>query len=102
VYICGSDVLMVRWCVVFSEIVGQVGRSWSPVDIKLFLLDAVLNPIELHLQCFGFLLFYLFVGKSVQGWGVGGVPFHVVCCVMGPPHVNCRIMCRLRLLRQSP
>jgi hypothetical protein len=64
----GSDVLVVlRWCVVFSEIIGQVGRSWPPIYIALFLLYPVLYPIELHLHGFGFLLFDLFVGKTVGG-----------------------------------
>jgi hypothetical protein len=58
---------MVRWCVVLCEIVGQVGTSWPPIDIKLLLLYHVLYPIESHLHCFGFLLFDLFVGKSVCG-----------------------------------
>jgi hypothetical protein len=48
---------MVRcWCGVFSEIVGQVGRSWSPVYIKLFLLDSVLNPIKSHLHLLEYVL----------------------------------------------
>jgi hypothetical protein len=66
-YVARSDVLVVRWCVVFSEIVGQVGRSWPPIYIDLFLLYPVLDPIESHLHGFGFLLFDLFVGKTVGG-----------------------------------
>jgi hypothetical protein len=50
-----------------GEVVGQVGRAWSPVDIALLLFDYVLYPIKSHLHGLGFLLFDLFVGETVGG-----------------------------------
>jgi hypothetical protein len=56
---------MVSWGMVFCKVVGQVGRSWFPVNVKLVLFNSVLNPIESHLHGFLFLLFDLVVGKAI-------------------------------------
>ena len=38
-----------------------------PVDQKLFLADAVLDPIKTHVNCFGVLFFDGPIGKSLVG-----------------------------------
>jgi hypothetical protein len=53
------------------EIVGAVSRSAPPIDMVLFLPNAVANPIEAHIHCFGSLLFDGFVGDATGGAVVG-------------------------------
>jgi hypothetical protein len=79
-----------------GEIISKVGGSWSPVNIELFLCYAILDPVESHIHCFGFLLFDLFVGKTVCGgvvnlyYGVGGCgcPILVSVFLKGTPQQN--------------
>jgi hypothetical protein len=49
------------------EIAGGVSRSAPPIDMVLFLLNAVANPIEAHIHGFGSLLFDGFVGDTTGG-----------------------------------
>ncbi len=51
----------------FGEVIGEVGRAGSPVYLELFLGDPVLYPVKSHVHGFRFLLFDLFVCKSVCG-----------------------------------
>jgi hypothetical protein len=37
----------------FCEVVRHVGSSLSPKKLKLFLFDAVFDPVEAHVKCFG-------------------------------------------------
>ena len=53
------------------EIVGAVSRSAPPIDMVLFLPNAVANPIEAHIHGFGSLLFDGFVGDTTGGAVVG-------------------------------
>jgi hypothetical protein len=56
---------------VFGEVVSFVKASFHPIDVKLFLADAVTNPVEPHVNGLGSTLF-----DSVIGDANGGV---VVC-----------------------
>jgi hypothetical protein len=47
--------------------VGAVSRSAPPIDMVLFLPNAVANPIEAHIHGFGSLLFDGFVGDATGG-----------------------------------
>ena len=42
---------------VFSEIVSQISFPWGPIDLKLALGNAVLEPVEAHVNGFGSILF---------------------------------------------
>jgi hypothetical protein len=53
------------------KIVGAVSRSAPPIDMVLFLPNAVANPIEAHIHGFGSLLFDGFVGDTTGGAVVG-------------------------------
>ena len=50
-----------------SMVIAQVGRTRLPVDQKLFLADAVLDPIKTHVYCFGALLLHGPVGEALSG-----------------------------------
>jgi hypothetical protein len=50
---------------VFCGVVSKVGFTWSPSDIKLFLVHSVPDPIEPHIHCFGFLLFHGVVDNAL-------------------------------------
>ena len=53
----------------FCEVIGKVLGAFAPIDLELFLLDSVLNPVETHINGFGAALFDGFVGDT----GSGGV-----------------------------
>ena len=55
--VCGAHVDVVGGRMVFCVVVGQVGCSWSPVDVELALLDPVLQPVEAHVDGLGAFLF---------------------------------------------
>ena len=48
----------------FSEVVGQIVSTVSPVDIELPLFDAVFDPVKTHIHCFGSSLFDGVVGNA--------------------------------------
>ena len=50
--------------VMFAVIIGKVSVSWAPVNDKLPLVLAVLDPIKFHVDRFGHFLFYGFVCKT--------------------------------------
>ena len=45
--------LVVPWWMMLGEVVGHIDGSLSPDELKLALLDSVLNPIESHIEGFG-------------------------------------------------
>jgi hypothetical protein len=51
--ICWSECLVVGRRVVFSEVVCHIGRPRIPMDSKLVLMNAVLQPVEPHVNCLG-------------------------------------------------
>jgi hypothetical protein len=55
---------MMSWRKMFCKIIRQVCVARSPVDMKLFLSDAVLYLIEAHVHGLGSLLFESFIGES--------------------------------------
>jgi hypothetical protein len=63
-----------------GEIVGQIREAGSPVNNKLFLFDAVLNPVETHVNGFRTSLLDGFVGYS-GGTGVIGLDRRRWLCV---------------------
>ena len=52
-------------------IIGHVVFAWAPMDAELALLDAVLDPIEAHVEGFGALLVDSIVGDAVSCEVVG-------------------------------
>ena len=61
---------LVCFGVVLGEIVGEVGAATFPENDELALGNSILEPVELHVDCFGADLFDTFVGDAVGG-GVG-------------------------------
>ena len=55
----------------FSEIISLVQSSSFPIDVILALADAVTNPVEVHINCFGSLLFDHVIGDAEGGTVVG-------------------------------
>ena len=49
----GSNPLVVRRGVVFGEVITFVGASRGPVEMVLALADAILEPVEAHVDGFG-------------------------------------------------
>jgi hypothetical protein len=64
VEIRGADCTMMRSWMVFRKIIGPVGGTTTPVDVKLTLADAITDPIETHIDGFGAFLFYRVVGDA--------------------------------------
>ena len=52
------------WRVVFGEIVTEVSASGFPINENLDLPGAVLDPIEAHVDGFGYFLFDRSVGEA--------------------------------------
>jgi len=52
---------------VFGEIICTVGRAQLPENVKLALPDMILDPIELHVNGLGLLLFYGVIGNAASG-----------------------------------
>ena len=50
--------------VVFREVVGQVFRAWCPINVKLFLVDTILQPVEAHVNRLRLTLLDLLVGET--------------------------------------
>jgi hypothetical protein len=48
----GTHFLMIRWRMVFGGIVGCVGRTWLPVEVKLVGFDTVDEPMMAHVERF--------------------------------------------------
>ena len=48
---------------VLGVVVGHVSGPWSPEDMKLILFDAILHPVESHVNGFRSYLFALFIGN---------------------------------------
>ena len=57
--------------VMISEIVSQVGVPWGTEVLELVLRWTILEPIELQIHCFSFLLFDSTIDKSIGGAIVG-------------------------------
>ncbi len=55
----------------FCKVISKVRGAWVPVDLELFLCDAILDPIKSHIYGFGFLLFDMFVCKTISHGVVG-------------------------------
>ena len=52
---------------VFGMVVAEVFGTWAPVDQKLALTNAILNPVKMHVHCFGAFLFDGVVGETGSG-----------------------------------
>jgi len=57
VQVGGPHGLVMRGWMVLGEIIGTVGSTRAPVDVKLTLFLAVTEPIEAHVNCLGSFLF---------------------------------------------
>ena len=47
-----------------GEIIGIVVDALSPVDEELAVLDAIFDPVEMHVDGFGATLFYFVIGDA--------------------------------------
>jgi hypothetical protein len=43
---------VVRWRMVLSEIVSQIGVTLRPSNVNFFMLYSVFDPVEPHVHCF--------------------------------------------------
>ena len=59
-----ADRSMVFGRVMFGKIISPVVLTWMPVDSKLILFNAVLDPVKAHVNCFAALLFDAVVGYT--------------------------------------
>ena len=55
---------MVGWRMEFSVVIPDILVSRLPVDDEFALLCSVLDPIKLHINCFGAFLFDCAIGKT--------------------------------------
>ena len=81
-----SYLLMMSFREVLGEVICKILRSWTPINNEVFLADSILYPIELHIHCLGFSLFYSSIGDSggvgivvLNGHGQSGV-YHFSEC----------------------
>jgi hypothetical protein len=58
---------MVSRGMMFSEIIYQIGVTWRPPNVKLFLFYSVFDPVEPHIHSFGSFL-------------LDGVVDNAICC----------------------
>jgi hypothetical protein len=56
----------------FSEILSQIGATWSPPNVKLFLFYSVFDPVEPHIHSFGSFLLDGVVDNAIRGGVVSG------------------------------
>jgi hypothetical protein len=56
----------------FSEIISQIGVTWCPPNIKLFLFYSVFDPVELHIHSFGSFLLDGVVDNAICGGVLSG------------------------------
>ena len=65
--ISGSYCLMMGGGMVFGEVIGTVGVARAPKDVKLALADPVTDPIKMHVNGLGPLLFHGVIGNAAGG-----------------------------------
>jgi hypothetical protein len=56
----------------FSEIISQIGVTWRPPNVKLFLFYSVFDPVEPHIHSFGSFLLDGVVDNAICGGVVSG------------------------------
>ena len=52
-----SHCCMMDWRMMFGKILLFVGLEWAPVNEEVPLVCLILDPIESHIHCFGFIMF---------------------------------------------
>jgi hypothetical protein len=52
---------MVRGRMMFRDIITQIQGAWCPIDVELFLVYTILDPIKVHVHCLGTFEFDSFV-----------------------------------------
>jgi hypothetical protein len=62
-----SNHLMMRGWMMFGEVISLVERSIFPEDVKLLLVNSVVNPIKMHAGGFGVFLFDSVIGNASSG-----------------------------------
>ena len=67
-----SDTLMVLGGMMFGVIVGLVALARPPDDMKLFLSDAITNPIVAHIHSLGAFLLDRVVSNAGSSAVIGG------------------------------
>ena len=67
----GAHATMVSWSVMLAQVVSLVGGARAPVDTELALLDAVLEPVEAHVNGFRTALFDCAVHDALSAFVVG-------------------------------
>ena len=66
---------VMAWRMMFGKKIRFVGFAWAPVNEEVSLACSIIDPIESHIHCLGFLALELKVPKAVGlsvSIGVGG------------------------------
>ena len=69
--ICWAHCLMMGGRMVFGEVIGMIGAAGTPKNVELALADPVADPIKMHVDGFGPLLFHGVIGNAAGGAVVG-------------------------------
>ena len=83
----GTNLLVMGCRVMLGEVVGLVEAAFLPEDMKLSLANVVTDPIKVHVNCLGSLLFDGVIGNACGGavvhldgcWGLRMVQFDESC-----------------------
>ena len=62
--VVSPDMSVVLTVEVFGEVVGEIVGTFRPINIKLALVNSILNPIESHVDGLGESLFDLLVSEA--------------------------------------
>jgi len=62
--ICGLHSLMMGGGMVFCEIIHPIAVTKTPKNMKLALVDAIMDPIKMHVNGFGAFLFDGVIGNA--------------------------------------
>jgi hypothetical protein len=71
-----------RWRMMSSEVISQIGVTWRPPNVKLLLFYSVFDPVEPYIHSFGSLLLDGVVDNAIRG----GVVLGEVSGVLVVPH----------------
>jgi len=65
--ICWAHCLMMGGGMVFGEVISMVGAARAPKNVELALADPGVDPIKMHVNGFGLLLFHGVIGNAAGG-----------------------------------
>jgi hypothetical protein len=99
--VCGTDLDVMGWWVVFGVVIAVVGGARAPADEEVALVGSILDPIEPHVDCLGPLDFGAAVGESV---GCGVVRGDAGWLCWGPADFNqdlAKVDCFLTIVKEG-